>query len=864
MARRKIGVIVGILAVIAFIAVYLLFFNKRNETVIYGMPQDVLCFFDVKNIDAFDPVKQENVIINELSNLQIVGSLQQNFDLFNKVCGTKAELLSDILNQNFLAGAFPGGKNTIEYLFLLQLDEAAKIKLNQFIPEYNDEMPTVSNHKFEKTEIYEFYYSKNKMRISVTKEAGVFIFSTSTVLVENAVKQLKQGNPVTENNGFKEVYNHIDKKAGFVFYLNTEQLSNYLSGFAPNEKYAVVMQMQKYNSWIGAELHIAEAGIAINGYASAKNNSSALQLSEYTGEYAIDMHPVIPANTVVLYRINADNLIENLAAEFTNEKLNRDFFDYWAPWMKNNLLIGISESLDKNFLNKTFLIIPANDKLLATNKLKYAIISDTIVYRDNIIMELKAGDLISGIAKVKFPEINYAAWYQNDLIITTEIAQLRNMLDAAENGETLAEDGEYNEFKNNISSSFNTSVYLNLSKAEQIIGSFISDKNRDSLEQNFNLLQKFPKLEIQFSNSKQIYLINGFLSYNAAPKRKNGVLWKLQVDYPIESGPYTVFNQVTNQKSIIVQDTAHQMYLISANGDVLWKQQLPNKISDAVHEVDFYGNDKTQILFNTPDAIYLMDMNGNAVEGFPITLTSKITNPITVLMNAKNDYRMYVACNNDNIYGFYKDGKPIPGWNPQNGTGTVTQPLFSVKDNNADAIAFINNTSIQVRKSNGKANRSIPIKGNVVSIAKESNATYFMLSTGDIIKVDAQLNSNTTSYTGNYITGNFADINADDTTDIIMIDDGYFKAKTISGKSLFVAEIDSIYKKTIRYHFKNTDYFGVASSSNIIILFSSDGKVYDGFPVKGSANFVIDDITKNGDKMLVTIANNTLYTYRIK
>ena len=864
MARRKIGIIGGILAVVIFITVYLLFFNKRNETVLNGMPQDVICFFDVKKTDAFTVLLNNEVAMQELMQTQLFGNLKNDLELFNKICGTKAELLSDIQNKNFLTGAFASGDNNVQYLFLLQLDEASKLNLKQFLPDFDGEQPSVSVHKFERADIYELNYSKSKVAVAFAKVSGVFIFSASSVLVENAILQLKNGDPVTEHAGFKDVYDKMNKKADYSFYLNTDQLGNYLSLFSTNDKYASIMQLSRFVSWMGFEFEFGEAGLNITGYAASKNDESDLLLSKYTGEFSVDMNVSVPANTVVLYRLNAEHLTENIASSFTDENQNRDYFDHWMPWMTNNILFGISESLDQNFMKRSFLIIPASDRVLAENKLKSAVVSDTLRYRGHVIMEMAASNILTGIAGAKFPEICYTAWNNNDLVVAFELLQLKNMFDAIENGETLTADSDYNEFKKHVSASFNNSIYLNLSKSEQVISSFVSDKHIDSIEKNFNLLQKFPRLELQFSNNKNIYLLNGFISYNAAPQRRNGVLWKLQVDHPIESGPFTVYNQLNKQKSIVVQDTAHQLYLISASGDVLWKQKLPNKITGKIHEVDFYGNEKSQILFNTSDAIYLLDMNGNAVEGFPITLTAKITNPLTVLMNTKNDYRMFVACDNDNIYGFFKDGKPIPGWNPQRNTGDVTSPLFEMTSDKLNLIVFINAKGIQFRKEGGNSVRSIPVKNNIIATSTNTKTKYFMDAVGNIILADGNLNTKTIAAPDNFISGNFALVNGDDTTDILFLEDTYLKAKNLQGKSLFVAEIDSVYNHIVSFNFNEQSYFGVVSASNSLLLFDENGKITEGFPIVASADFLIDDLTRNGDKMLVTCVDNAVITYRIK
>ena len=182
----------------------------------------------------------------------------------------KSRIISDIQNKNFLTGAFASGDNNVQYLFLLQLDEASKLNLKQFLPDFDGEQPSVSVHKFERADIYELNYSKSKVAVAFAKVSGVFIFSASSVLVENAILQLKNGDPVTEHAGFKDVYDKMNKKADYSFYLNTDQLGNYLSLFSTNDKYASIMQLSRFVSWMGFEFEFGEAGLNITGYAASK------------------------------------------------------------------------------------------------------------------------------------------------------------------------------------------------------------------------------------------------------------------------------------------------------------------------------------------------------------------------------------------------------------------------------------------------------------------------------------------------------------------------------------------------------------------------------------------------------------------
>lgn len=864
MRNKKTLVIIGSTLLITLVALYFLVFNKRNASVLDAMPADVLCFFDVKANNEFSVMLNSNEIFSALGKTQIIGELQADLNEYIALLATEPKLLSDLQQNNLIVGAFTSGKTAVDYLILLKMDEAKRYNLKNLSPELNGLKADVQTHTFERSTIYELKYSNASYKLSFANVNGILIYSTSSVLVENAILQLKKGTPVTENNGFTDVYDKMDSQAGYTFYMNVPQMADYFSLYAGNEASASILRIQQYVSWVGIQPDLKLNGINLNGYASARGKDKTLLLGNHTGQFAADMHEAVPGNTVVLYRINAEQLTENIATKLTSEPDSRDYFDYWAPWMSQQLLVGFSESLDKNFTSRGFVIIPSTDKQLALSKIKSAIISDTVNYRNYQILELNCGNMIAAIAGLQMPDNCYGAWYDNDLLVAMDQSQLTNMIDAIENRTTLSADADYNAFKKEVSASFNSSIYIDLSKSRQIIQYFVADKHIDSVEANFDLLQQFSKLELQFSDNKNIYLVNGFIQFDTAPKRKSGLLWNVSVDEPIAAGPFTIFNQNANQTQIMVQDTAHQFYLISANGDVLWKRQLTSKIQSSIHEVDFYGNDKTQYLFNTSNAIHLIDASGEDVEGFPISLTTTITNGIAVIMNTANDYTMYVACSNNNIYGYYKDGKPIAGWSPQKYSGNIMLPLFEFQSDKGKCIGFANESNIMLRKTNGVKIANVEAKSTITSIYQSGDNLYAMNQIGGVLSISKSLTSTIILPEADFTEGLLTEINGIDTADLLVFEDNYIKARTLTGATLFVIEPDQPFGGLANASFNGTNYFGYYSTSSALYLYDSKGGLLPGFPVRGSKNIVVDDLTRSGDKMLITVDGNTILAYRIQ
>ncbi len=87
---------------------------------------------------------------------------------------------------------------------------------------------------------------------------------------------------------------------------------------------------------------------------------------------------------------------------------------------------------------------------------------------------------------------------------------------------------------------------------------------------------------------------------------------------------------------IIELTKKNNIYLINSAGRILWKINIPEKIISEIYQIDFYKNNKLQLLFNTKNHVYLIDRNGNFTDGYPF---QKQVITILVSFNHHFDYR---------------------------------------------------------------------------------------------------------------------------------------------------------------------------------------------------------------------------------
>lgn len=169
------------------------------------------------------------------------------------------------------------------------------------------------------------------------------------------------------------------------------------------------------------------------------------------------------------------------------------------------------------------------------------------------------------------------------------------------------------------------------------------------------------------------------------------ILWKTPLGSAAITQPFWVQAANPAESSIVVQDEQFQLYRLTPGGNILWRKQLDQPILSDVQGIDFFGNGGLCYLFNTADALWVIDDEGREVVGYPLRLQSPATNGVAAVDFAGNHrYALFVACANGNLYGFDQYGRPLSGWNPQTGIGRVKHPLIHFSRDNKDYLAVLN------------------------------------------------------------------------------------------------------------------------------------------------------------------------------
>jgi hypothetical protein len=357
--------------------------------------------------------------------------------------------------------------------------------------------------------------------------------------------------------------------------------------------------------------------------------------------------------------------------------------------------------------------------------------------------------------------------------------------------------------------------------------------------------------------------------------------WETRLDTIFTMRPQIVINHFTKSQEIIVQDLKNKLYLINDVGRIMWTKKLPETINGEITQVDLFKNNKLQYVFSTKSLIYAVDRKGEFVEGFPIKLKSKSTNPVAVFDYDNNhDYRFLIACDDRKIYAFNSDGKPVAGWAFRKSEKVVTNQIQHFLVNGKDYIVFadVNCSYFLDRKgieriilpkmfsksTNNRFILDVNPKNHVPRLITTDSVGLikFIYFTGKV--EDFAIKAFSSKHVFDY-----QDVDTDGEKEFLFLDNAHLYAYKQNKTLLFSYTFDTnILNRILIIRLGQPDQkLGfVSTTKNEIYLLGGNGKLYNGFPLAGSTPFSVCVLGVKGSSfsLITGSPTGTLLNYSLK
>jgi hypothetical protein len=892
----------------------------------------------LSDVDPFSAIADDAVIVIRVNDIQEffssvrsgsemweeIGVVLDAGDFFNgivfgdSIIAGNPEINEISKGRHLFLSLHPSGRDKYEAVYYFNLASFKEAKnINGLVEKLLPEGSVTEERVYNRARIYDATLRSpgSGGGFSWTVQGGLFIFSNSSLLIENAVDQLLSGDGLPEDEAFRKVYGTTGTNVDANVFFNLRHLPGYISSFTGEPATSLLKDFDNLASWAELDFHLRDDALLMNGFSfSESSENSYLNIFEGQSPVNIKAISAIPSFTSgflaiglsdpILFHENYLDWLEGSDRMTDFAIMEETFFDLtglmpaeaFHSVMTGEIALVMTGWDSHGTKGETFLMIDTRSRSLSEELMLQMLAHNARITGNSIdsYIEVYHVDRETAYNIYSFPysrtgemlfgrifglsATSYFTFVDNYLVFGESIKGLSGLIHANVLNQTLGSDNRFNDFSEFLVSHNNFYLYTDLARSAGILSNLLNERLTSNLGNNPESLRRFQAFSLQFSAGREMIYNNSYLRYSSQVFEEPRTEWQTLLDTLIDFKPVLLQNHNTGENEIIVQDLNNNIYLINNAGRILWKKPLPGRIMGTVHQIDLYKNGRLQMIFNTAERIYLIDRNGNDVGRYPVRLPSPATTGISVFDYDNNrDYRIFVAAEDRSVVVRSGEGNVVTGWNFRETEHNVYHEIQHIRSDGRDYIVFGDRHRVYILDRRGNA-RVKP--DNTFPVSVHNNIIY----EGRTPSSDPRLTLTDTTggvwhiyfdgrtqvkRPGNYSSEHFFDfndVNADGYNDYIFIDEDRLDVYSSDGSSLFSHEFTvPIDHAPSYYYFSREDRkIGVVSrSAGQIFLFNSNGGIYNGFPLQGRSYFTIGFLQSGQGNfhLLVGSPDNFLFNY---
>ena len=777
---------------------FLFFFynQKKSSTDLWDIIPDKSTLI----IELDDPNSQWDKILFELKESKLINSIKSIIDDYNDFDNFIDGKLEEYLRDNkLIISYFNLSNKTLEPVYLSykkNLDE-------DFIIENLKNKDYDINERNLNGEII-FEAKKNDKNHVFAFLDNISVYSTNSLIIEDIIRSISNSELIFKKNN-PSLFSQVKIKNDFGnIYLNLNDIQKILLNIFPQELFNNSLKSLPKKSFFDIEM--SNGLVRMNGF------SSKIDSNNFTNENQYDsILNFIPSNTI---------LYTNMSSEENNQNL-----------ISNRFSKALIESLNSNtYFEISIINIPDNLKI----KNKKEIDDDIYSFNDKEIFTA---------AKIKKTDVDYHYFkYEKFMIITENYNSLKEVKSMLINKDFWIKNLNFNKFQKQLNESHNSLLVFDINKLLPINNSSIGltslqlSKIQNKYYMSFNLLETDTEnYVVQEENSLNEYLFKNNLS----------------------SKPHIIFSHINNKPEVIIQDEKNIVYHLSNSLEPIWSDSI-EKIISKIFVIDYYKNNKKQIVFASPNKIYGFDRKGNSLIGFPFENPSK--SPIQHLNIIDYDkskrYRIISSHRNGEIYFYDKNGKTLNGWNPILMEDELVQAPIHARVRGKDYIIILQkNGDIYVKNRRGINYKGFPVKldsdlTNKIHLQSSSNSAQSLL---EILSDDGKLYK--INLEGKIISSKDQYRNEKDAK--------FKMIQEASGKSPAIISYDNynLFKDENNINFKNIEklkfqFYNLSKNENFLVL--TDTTIKKSYFLDKNLNYYVNPISNQNEVSILDYGNSII------
>ncbi len=540
------------------------------------------------------------------------------------------------------------------------------------------------------TDFYECKQSNYTFYMYVN--SGLVVISGDEDLLKEALKNPK--NTLIQNKMFTEAYQTKDKESDVNVFIHFPSFCNQAwQNFFASAGKAKTGYGSKNEAWLSVDVDITPGELNTQGFLS---NDSSMEYTVFKNQEPInfkDALGLLPYNTLQLqalsiskykqfieccYGIKSEQRKKGLQ-KYT-DRINTDVQAEAEKFMGDYAVLFSVKCADTE---QDYGLISITDEKIADFFLK-SVCDSTFETNDSIKIYCDAGrklfeDLCGKFFTKKF---KYAANIGSAFLFSNEIEAIGNFKKTvSEKNNFLANERAVSFIDKTLSMESTFLFYADVFKCKQEIIRGLSENMVKLLGQSVEMLDKYESAALTIHKLKNKVFFKACANFNPKSKLYQNTLWETLVDTDLYKNPIPVKNHLTKETELACVDLKNNLYLLSNTGKILWKRNIGAEILGEIHQVDYFNNNKLQLLFNTENQLFIVDRNGKDLSGFPVKLAGTAAGGLSLFDYEKNkNYRLWIPLKNNTTVCYTINGKQLVDFLPVKNAGKVSRLILQQKD----------------------------------------------------------------------------------------------------------------------------------------------------------------------------------------
>ena len=711
-------------------------------------------------------------------------------------------------------------------------------------------------------------------RVFYSMHMGLLLISPEKILIQDAIRQIKTENNLTADKSFQNIYNSSNKKEDFNLYINSKNFDKISSGILLQNS-----NIQNQAEWFQWDVDVFKNGILFSGLSlSFDSLAQELQFFENNEGHDLIAPSVLPKNTVIFtskcfenfkqyQRQQMNGLVKKDQKNRYDKKLSlfktehKDEFESWIDSEITWFLVENSTALNSGLI----IHIAGGDKVenyITTHA------DSMFEFRQQLIFKWSELKYLSNLCNT--PEtvtFKYASILNNQLLLAEDVTLLKSIINDFKSEKTLSHSKDFKNCIYELNDDSNYFIYVQNQSSWKLAQKFLHKNIATFIEKYTKALNPIRSFAMQFSLSDSNCYSNAYLHFDASKENQTRAIWAAQLEAPVLSEMSLVKNHYTQKWEIAVQDENLNLYLISSEGEILWKRKLQEAVIGSIQQIDLFKNKKLQLLFNTKSKLFLIDRKGRDVGTYPIALKQNTSLSLSLFDYEKNrNYRILLSCDKRH-YMYDKNGKIINGWKLKQTKSKALYPAEHFVVAGRDYILLAEeNGKLNILNRRGetrvKVNEKIDFSRNKLQVVKGKS-----LAETRIVAIDKKGVQQNILFDGsidNSIQFEF-DQNIQYTyakQHHILIEGKDLKVNGPQMNLLYSFENESLSAAKL-YNVENEHYLSITdTNTGDAYLFREPNELLEDFPMYGITTGIAEDINLDGNINFITAGETgTIYNY---